>query len=263
MSLILLYSKFSQSCKKLFSIMEDSGIDFSNIQSCCIDNEKVRNRIKANKQLEISTVPCLLNVFTNGTVEKYEGIHCFNWFTEIVTRNRKQSQPVRRENQVREPQMMRETQARESQREPQGRQKEEGNIQPREMSKEMSRETETTPIEFIQEAPKPKKPRMREIEESTPIDNVVFDETTDRHKNKPPPKRIRNNDAEYEEDDNFFGGEPVETREPYNVIRKQKNNTQQDPHGTAAKAKQLAQAREEIESSINPVSQRPMDARRT
>ena len=230
---VLIYSKYSQHCKKLLDIIQNSNVDFSELQTLCIDNEKIRNRIKSNKLLEISCVPCLLNLYQNGTVEKFETTDCFNWFNTYIKENSENKTEIPKQEVLREREMPK---------------------QEREMPKqEVLKETDIQKTE---------RPKMKKIE-STNIEDIPFEESNDRHKNIPQPKRIRDGDAGYIDDEQLFSGEQSELREVSIAIKKQKSTISQDPHGTSAKAKQLAQAREEIENSINPISQRPNDIRRT
>lgn len=83
---VLLFSKYSQNCNKLFSIMTNSGVNFSPLQSLCIDNENIRKRILDNKQFNITVVPSILSVFSNGNVETYEGVNAFNWVQSIIAK---------------------------------------------------------------------------------------------------------------------------------------------------------------------------------
>jgi hypothetical protein len=230
---VLIYSKYSQHCKKLLDTVQNSNVNFLDLQTLCIDNEKIRSRIKSNKLLEISSVPCLLIFYQNGTVEKFESTDCFNWFNMYI----KEKTEVPREVQREVP--------REVQREV-----------PREVQREVPREVQR------EVPPKTERPKMKKVS-VTSVEDISFDnDENDRHRNIPQPKRIREDDSGYIDDDNLFSGEQIELKEASNAIKKQKS-TVQDPHGTAAKAKQLAQAREQIETSINPISQRPNDVRRS
>jgi hypothetical protein len=83
---VLLYSKYSDCCKKLFQTIENFGLDIKsviNIKNLCIDNKIVRNRIKQNNQMEITKVPVILTILPDGVVEKYEGEQAFQWIEGI------------------------------------------------------------------------------------------------------------------------------------------------------------------------------------
>ena len=85
---ILFYSKYSVSSKKLTDFINSSGLDTNliNLQNVCIDNEEVRKRILNNKQIGITSVPCLLLIYQDGGIEKYDGDVIFRWFEEIVNK---------------------------------------------------------------------------------------------------------------------------------------------------------------------------------
>lgn len=85
---VLLYSKYSATSKQLMDVMNSSKVDFlksTGLQNLCIDNEEVRNRIIQNKQINITSVPCILVIFPDGIIEKYEGLHTFKWVEEIIS----------------------------------------------------------------------------------------------------------------------------------------------------------------------------------
>lgn len=84
---VLLYSKYSSNSKRIIDQLENSTIDLSKsigLQLLCVDNEQLRNRILKSKQIKILSVPCLLILLPDGTVEKYEGQTMFTWFDEII-----------------------------------------------------------------------------------------------------------------------------------------------------------------------------------
>jgi hypothetical protein len=85
---VLIFSKFSQNCQKLFDVITRSGINFTALHSLCIDNENIRQRVLKNKQLNITVVPSILSVFSNGNVETYEGVNAFNWVENIIMKLR-------------------------------------------------------------------------------------------------------------------------------------------------------------------------------
>ena len=85
----LLYSKYSSMSKQLLNKINESGIDvysLLSIQLVCIDNDNIRTRILQNKDIEIKSVPCLLIVYPDGGVEKYEVPHIFEWFEHVIKR---------------------------------------------------------------------------------------------------------------------------------------------------------------------------------
>lgn len=70
MKQVLLYSKYSESCRQLLQTMERYG---ANIAMVCLDNKEVRQRVMNDKRLTITVVPTLLSLYDTGVVEKYEG----------------------------------------------------------------------------------------------------------------------------------------------------------------------------------------------
>ena len=72
---------------KLMTALSSSPVDLGvlvGLTPVCIDNENIRQRILKDKKLEITSVPCVLIVYSAGTVEKYEGIHAFEWIEETI-----------------------------------------------------------------------------------------------------------------------------------------------------------------------------------
>ncbi len=108
---VLLYSKYSQTCKNLISTLQQRPISY--LQPLCIDNSQVRKRITESKDLSIESVPCVLISFSNGTVEKYDGQHAFKWIQETLQRlyppesqrpsSEKSPQPVQQQPQQPQP----------------------------------------------------------------------------------------------------------------------------------------------------------------
>lgn len=83
---ILLYSKYSHQCKKYMNMINQSADFVSKIdlKTVCIDNEEVRKRIVNSKKIGITSVPCILVVYKDGGVEKYEGGTAFEWAEELI-----------------------------------------------------------------------------------------------------------------------------------------------------------------------------------
>ena len=87
---VLLYSNYSPKSKQIMQLIQNCGFDFvaaTQLVFFSIDNENIRRRILANKQIQISSVPCILIVYDDGGVEKYEGATCFRWINEIIQKN--------------------------------------------------------------------------------------------------------------------------------------------------------------------------------
>jgi len=94
---VLLYSKYSSTSKKLMEYIKVSEIDFTSaigLQTLCVDNEEIRKKIISNTSIGVTCVPCLLLIYKDGGIEKYEGTNLFNWFEEVVKQlTSKQPQP--------------------------------------------------------------------------------------------------------------------------------------------------------------------------
>jgi len=225
---VLLYSKYSSKCKNLFNIINNNKIEL-NLTSVCIDNKKIRNKIKRDKLFEIKEVPTIINIYSNGGAEKYEGNKAFQLIESVLVK--KISPPSR--------------------------------IQSSEIQKELSKKQSQTVVdtkdEIEDDQPVQIPSRMKKV---STIDNIPMDDS-DRNISKRPPRRIRQDENNYIEDEELFSGEVIEnTREPSNTVKTGSQKNVQDPFGTLAKAKEMAQMRETTENDINKPSQRPMDARR-
>lgn len=267
---VLLFSKYSVNCKKLFDLLQDTGIQF---ELLCIDNEKIRQRIKNTREIQISSVPCLLSIFPDGTIETYEGEHCFRW----VESRRPAPPPVPQPVSQPVPQPVHVPIPQEYVQPPvQNR----PDISDQEMAQPIQR---AIPRAIQRPAkPRPKQVRFEDLEDvedleneeqapetlnATPIDDIPFE--NDRHRTVKQPKRVRQNENQYIEDEEFYGGdEPNIRKEPSNVLKKnpQKGPARQassDMHGTMAKAKAMQEGRNEIDDEFAPQSKRPMDARRS
>ena len=219
---ILLYSKYSSKCKKLFDILNKNNINLT-ITSVCIDNKKIRRRVINDKMFLVKEVPTIINIYSNGGAEKYEGIKAFELIESLIV-PQQNNYPTKTE--VEKP-----------------------------VIKEHPKEIEPEPEDEVDEIKVPS--RMKKI---SSIESIPMD---DRNINRRQPKRIRQDENNYIEDDDLFQGEVLEhVREPSNTVKTGSQKNVQDPFGTLAKAKEMAQMREITENDINKPSQRPMEARR-
>jgi len=75
--ILCFYSKYSSRSKKLIDQAKTLPLKYF-----CVDNSIARERIKTNSNLKIQYVPCILVLYKNGVVEKYEGEHAFRWVEE-------------------------------------------------------------------------------------------------------------------------------------------------------------------------------------
>ena len=90
---VLIYSKFSQACRKLVEMIESIPSFKENANMLCIDNKDARNRILQSDKLKITEVPCILRIYQdNGYVEIFEGEKSFKLLEEYILQE-KQNQP--------------------------------------------------------------------------------------------------------------------------------------------------------------------------
>jgi hypothetical protein len=84
---VLLYSQYSKSSKKLLDIFTTSSIvpEEIGLSTVCIDNEKIRKRILKSNKVKIESVPCILILYNDGGVEKFDGSNAFRWVEDIIT----------------------------------------------------------------------------------------------------------------------------------------------------------------------------------
>jgi hypothetical protein len=247
---VFLYSKYSSFCKRIFDTFATNNIDTDKLSSIrfhtlCIDNDKIRKRIVENAKIEVESVPCILSIYTNGGVEKYEGGHAFKWVESLVSKIAPPPPPQPMQPPPPPPQPI-------------------PTKQPIEDTEPLSRKKSTTKSR-IRSRPQPREEIDIPTEDTTgtSIDDLPYEDDSDRHRSVPQPHRIRQDETGYIEDDELFQGEQVDNRrEPNGVLRGSASDRKTvDPNGTRAKAEELARGREEIERQINP-NKRPLVSRR-
>lgn len=237
-------------------MVNSSGIDFdrtigAKLQLLCIDNPQVRKRIKDNEQIDIATVPCILSIFPNGGVEKYDGGHAFAWVENLISRyappplpKPMPPPPSREEYEKMDPEQ--------EQNEPEEEMRSQARSQPQ------KKQQRVKPVKVPS--------RMKPIQQATSIDDIPLeDDGSDRHRNIPQPKRIRQDEDKFVEDENLFAGDMPDNRhEPNNVVRVSAadRRTSPDPNGVRAKAEELARGRDDIDREFSSPKQRPLGDRR-
>jgi hypothetical protein len=82
--LIVLYSKYSPQCKSILQVYKES-MDW--IKLVCIDNKTVRSRLLQSTRIKIRTVPCVLMMYPNNKIEKFEGAGVCEYILEQISRN--------------------------------------------------------------------------------------------------------------------------------------------------------------------------------
>lgn len=88
--MILIYSKYSPKCCQIMELLSKQSIDY--IKPLCVDNVNVRNTILKNSTYKIYTVPTILLVYPNDTVEKFEGPNVASWVLDQLTPTQPPSQ---------------------------------------------------------------------------------------------------------------------------------------------------------------------------
>lgn len=296
---VLLYSKYSALSKRLMNIMNTSDVDFTSkfsMQPLCIDNEEIRNRVLKNKQIEISTVPCLLVIFPDGGIEKYDGVHIFEWVEGIIRQFASPSQPLHIEQPRQPPRISEEETWRLQQVMEQKRVQERKITEDRERSKireenkrlyEQKQQEKENPTSGSRTKTNPssgnrRKPvRKHDIEDDnedntanntgvTSIDDLEdlpTDEedngVSDRYRLRKPVGRIRSNEGNYEEGNELFQGPTPNMRKAKKSAIKGANSTEsaksQKSIDIMSRAKALAQGREE--STAPPPPGHPLSQR--
>lgn len=274
---ILLFSKYSSNCKKIFDMIQSSGVDFSFLQSLCIDNEKIRKRIKTGK-VQISLVPTILCLYRNGTIEKYEGEHAFSWVENMMARlapppsenpqlNVDRMRELEQEEQEERARIEREAKLRRRKREqpprqvrakpkirtPTGPEEDENGEEKSEREEDDDRGVVATSINDLPDVESLPNPNQEEEE----------NDNNDRYISKPQPPRIRKGENEYEESEEFYRGDvPDFRREPANAIRDD-TTTRKGPTSAAAKAEAMQRERDQFEAQMNSGSNRPLQPERS
>ncbi len=83
--MIVLYSKYSSKCQKFMEIFTKNPVPY--IKPICVDNKIVRQQIFKSNNIRISTVPAVLLIYPQKKLEKFEGVHIFDWLLEQITAN--------------------------------------------------------------------------------------------------------------------------------------------------------------------------------
>ena len=92
------------------------------------------------------------------------------------------------------------------------------------------------------------KPKKKE----TSIESIPFEDDDDRHKTLQKPRRIRQDEGNYQEDENLFSGEIIDHRkEPVNTVKQKAQKSTKDTSNIKSKADALALDREISEKEIN------------
>jgi hypothetical protein len=257
---VLVYSKYSSMSKTLMDMIQTSGIDFEThigLQSLCIDNKEIRDRIISNEQMSITTVPCLLIILPDGVIEKYDDGYAFKWFEEVILKLR--PQPTEEEKWNTEQQEKQEMEKQE--------------MEKQEMEKQEMKKQETLSREKIRNDNKKQyeeaykdNPSQKHIKQDTEtiqsgvtsIEDLPSDEEdeiiSDRFRRRKPIGRIRSDQGNYSEGDELFQGPSTDMRKAVSSAVKGSshvvNNGATDAKSLKSqdlmtRAKEMAKGREE------------------
>lgn len=238
---ILLYSKYSSNCQEITNLIKSSPVPLP-FKFLCTDNKEVRQRITNNKKIDINYVPCILNVYSNGAVEQYEGPQAFNVVQSILT---SLPPPIPPANQIAAPQPEVEEynepppapkQRVVKRRPPPVRRPSRPRDQPERAGEtlidDLPEESESENEEYLEE-------EILQETESTPI--------------RKPVRRIRTNKGNFEEHDGEDYDPPEHIMSGHREVRDSSDrNIKDDQSNISMKAQELAKEREQADSQFKP-----------
>ena len=230
---VLLYSKYSVHSKKLMDMMIMSGIDFKQaaaLDSVCIDNKHVRDRILKNQQIVVETVPCLLLVYPDGGLEKYDGESVFNWVERIIQQflppqqqTPQQQTPPRQQTPPQPPQKPK----------------------PKKTKSQHRRQRVEPPSDYEEEDYEEGEEYRSKITAITDLPSDEEDDRiSDRFKARKPIKTLRSDSGNYAQNDEFFEGEVPDMRRPTKSSIKTATKLATKSGDIMAKAREMEKSRE-------------------
>lgn len=234
---ILLYSKYSPNSKQITELIQSSPVPLQ-FKYLCVDNEEVRQRIKENKKIKVNYLPCILNVYSNGGVEQFEGPQAFNAVHSILA---SLPPPIPYANQIPSPEPI----------------------------EDYSDPAEPPPApkqRVVRRRPAPiQRPKQRHSEpepHATSIDDLPMDDDDDDDDDdhlqaiRKPKRRIRADKGNYVEvssDDDSEYHAPEHNLQGLREVRKNtESNIKDQQSDVAAKAQELAKQREEADQRFKP-----------
>lgn len=246
---VVLYSKYSPMSKKILDIIQSSRVNLEqllSLQTLCIDNEKVRKRIYQNKQIDITSVPCILVIFPDGGIEKYDGMSAFQWIEEIIDKFAPPPPPAPQQPPPSPRKSLEQIQIEE-------KRKKEIMKQKKKKLVESQREQERLIQKQKYERHINKSNSDEEIEIShTNIDDLDSEEDdydekqTDRYRHKKPIGSIRQDSGNYTLDDDLFAGDQPDNRQAKkSAVKQQIDASQKKTLDLMAKAKEMEKGRQE------------------
>lgn len=108
--LIVLFSKYSSVCQSLLELYDEQSMN--TIKFICIDHSTIRKRVLEDKILQVKQVPCVLFVYPQNRIEKFEGSNVTKWLSEklLQLQPQQQPQPFVPQSQQPQPQLVQKTQ---------------------------------------------------------------------------------------------------------------------------------------------------------
>lgn len=215
---VLLYSKYSQHSKKFMSKIQDAPFDVvvkMSLHQICVDNEDIRRQVMLSNNIDINFVPCILIVYPDGGVEKYEGSNAFNWLDEIIRKHSPPPPPpVKRVN------------------------------------KQVNYQDTTTKTSSPETVSPKRKSQRKNVPEPTPIDEIMSEEDEDSEYEIPRPKaglRMGSGNFEFGED---FGDAQEQTRVVSRGIKEPTEQPGSRKGGLMAAALAMQKSREGDEKAL-------------
>lgn len=89
---VLVYSKHSVHAMNLLHTME-GVLEFRKLS---IDHPDVRHRLATHNRFGIHVVPCILVMYSNGSIQKYEGQDAYTWVHSTLQKMQRLSEPMTR-----------------------------------------------------------------------------------------------------------------------------------------------------------------------
>lgn len=261
---VLLYSKFSVNCKKLFNIIDSSNINFTELiklRTLCIDNSKIRERVMGDEKIQITIVPCILYIYPNGGIEKYDGEFAFeliNGIIQQITAQQLEYEAKLKHNEQLFSEKVDKNIDHKNTEENNSENTHENEFDRNVINKIMNNDNKIE-NNSIDEKPKPQR---KPISDKTSIGDLFENSDTDRHRNIPQKPRIKQSNLEYVDEPEAFADEPVDMRQPIGNTIKSSPQQSTDVHGTMSKMSAMLRERENIEQLVANQNNRPNDVRR-
>ena len=97
---VIIYSQFSDSCKRLMTIIDQASLDVQ-FQVLCIDDTNLRKRIANDKKFNIKIVPCILRIEKDsGIASQYEGEKAYELIYTLIERQQAMMQQMIHQQQA-------------------------------------------------------------------------------------------------------------------------------------------------------------------